>query len=67
MSRALGAGIAEAEYLALGRRRPDGSAWQFPVALALHAAMCSPALRRAGGWMPFRRMVLSAAYRLTRG
>ena len=67
MSRALAAGIEEAEHLALGRRRPGGWTWAFPFALALHATMCSPRLRRAGVWMPFRRMVLSAAYRLTRG
>lgn len=67
MSRALAAGIQKAEFLALGHQRAEANDWGFPLALALHVAMCSPMLRRAGGWMPCRRLLLSAAYRFTRG
>lgn len=67
MSRALAAGIREAEHLATSLPRAGGKDWGFPLALALHAAMCFPRLRRAGGWVPCQRLVLAAAYRLTRG
>lgn len=67
MSRALGAGIAEAERLALGRKHPAPRVWDFTMALALHAAMCSPALRRWGCFLPFRRRLLAGVYRITRG
>jgi len=67
MSRALGAGIAHAEHLALGRAIPKDDGRDFAMAMTLHAAMCSPALRRTGRWLPWRRWLFSRAYRRTRG
>ncbi|HXP91161.1 MAG TPA: hypothetical protein VN931_09560 [Fibrobacteria bacterium] len=67
MSRALGAGIAHAEHMALGLPMPRQEGLDFAVAMILHAAMCSPALRRAADWMPWRRWFLARAYRMTRG
>ena len=67
MSRALGAGIAKAEWLATGRE--VGSKWNFafPTAQLLHVAMCSDGLRKAGRWLPFHRLLLATTYRMTRG
>ena len=67
MSRALGAGIAEAEHLVLGRAVPGDDGRDFALAMVLHAVMCSPALRSAGRWLPWRRWLLAKAYRTTRG
>lgn len=67
MSRALGAGIAEAERLVTGSDRSRRWNLAFPAALFLHAAMCSEGLRKVGGWLPFRGLLLAATYRMTRG
>ncbi len=67
MSRALGAGIAKAEQLAGGRDRSCSRSLAFQAALLLHEAMCSKSVRSAGGWIPFRGLLLTTAYRLTRG
>jgi len=67
MSRALGAGIAQAEHLALGLPIPVDDGRDHALAMVLHAAMCSPVLRRAVGWLPWRRRLLAQAYRMTRG
>jgi hypothetical protein len=67
MSRALGAGIAHAEHLALGLAVPKDDGRDFAMAMILHAAMCSTVLRAAGRWLPWRRRLLANAYRMTRG
>jgi menaquinone-9 beta-reductase len=67
MSRALGAGIAEAERLFRGSNGRRSQNLAFPAALLLHAAMCSARMRKAAGFLPFPSLLLATAYRMTRG